>query len=147
MIALDKKPGVRPVGVGETLRQLMVKCVLWVIGQESKAAVNGTELGAQEWLDALFLRYGLDPPDLPRYCNGCNATFAICHALDCKWGGLVTARHKELRDGVMDLAGKYFTPSHVSNNSLIFAGCAMKMLKKNPARSKSTTVTEATPMI
>ena len=34
------------------------------------STVNGTELGAQEWRDALFLRYGLDPPDLPKYCNG-----------------------------------------------------------------------------
>ena len=28
------------------------------------STVNGTELGAQEWCDALFLRYGLEPPDL-----------------------------------------------------------------------------------
>ena len=28
------------------------------------STVNGTELGAQEWRDALFLRYGLEPPDL-----------------------------------------------------------------------------------
>ena len=27
--------------------------------------VNGTELGDQEWRDALFLCYGIDPPDLP----------------------------------------------------------------------------------
>ena len=31
------------------------------------STVNGTELGAQEWRDAHFLRYGLDPPDLPKY--------------------------------------------------------------------------------
>ena len=30
---------------------------------------NGMELGAQEWRDALFLRYGLKPPDLPKYCD------------------------------------------------------------------------------
>ena len=29
------------------------------------STVNGTELGAQEWRDALFLQYGLEPPDLP----------------------------------------------------------------------------------
>ena len=60
---------------------------------------NGTDLGAQEWRDALFLRYGLEPPDLPTHCNGCEARFTISHALDCKKGGLVTARHNELRDG------------------------------------------------
>ena len=46
------------------------------------STVNGTELGAQEWRDALFLRYVLDPPDLPKYCDGCQARFLINHALD-----------------------------------------------------------------
>ena len=74
------------------------------------STVNGTELGAQEWRDAAFLRYGIEPPDLPKHCNGCNARFSICHALDCKRGGLVTARHNEIRDGVTDLASRAFTP-------------------------------------
>ena len=33
------------------------------------STVNGKELGAQEWRDALFMQYGLDPPDLPKYCD------------------------------------------------------------------------------
>ena len=60
------------------------------------STVNGPELGAQEWRDALFLRYGLEPPYLPKYCDGYNAKFKIFHTLDCKRGGLVTARHNEL---------------------------------------------------
>ena len=52
--------------------------------------VNWTELGDQEWRDALFLRYGLEPPDLPKYCDRCKARFLISHVLDCKKGGLVT---------------------------------------------------------
>ena len=39
--------------------------------------------------------------------------------VDCKKGGLVTACHNELRDGVADLAGKTFTPSHMRDNPLI----------------------------
>ena len=70
----------------------------WLTVQPS--TVNGIELRAQEWCDALFLRYGLDPPYPPKYCDGCNAKFKICHALDCMRGSLVTARHNELRDGV-----------------------------------------------
>ena len=46
------------------------------------STVNGTELGAQEWRGALFLRYGLEPPDLPSHCDGCDAKFSISHALD-----------------------------------------------------------------
>ena len=80
--------------------------------------VNGTKLGAQEWRDAAFLRYGLEPTDLPKHYDGCNARISICHALNCKRGGLVTARHNELREGVTDLAGKAFTSSHVSDDPL-----------------------------
>ena len=89
------------------------------------STVNGTELGSHEWRDALFLRYGLYPPDLPKYCDRCEERFSISHALDCKKGGLVTARHNELRDGVVDLAGKAFTPSHVRDNPLIYSGRAV----------------------
>ena len=42
MIALDKKPGVRPVGVRETWHRLMVKYILRIIGQEVNDAC-GTE--------------------------------------------------------------------------------------------------------
>ena len=42
LIALDKQPRVRPVGVGETWRRLMAKCLLQLTGQEAKAAC-GTE--------------------------------------------------------------------------------------------------------
>ena len=83
------------------------------------STVNGTELGAQEWRDDLFLRYGLEPPYLPTYCDKFQAKFLISHALDCKKGSLVTARHNELRDRVADLARKAFTPSHVRDDPLI----------------------------
>ena len=114
-------------------RQLrrVTKTVAWLTVQPS--TVNGTELGAQEWRDAAFLRYGLEPPDLPKYCDGCNTLFLILHALDCKRGGLVTARHNELRDGVADLSGKAFTPSHVRNDPLIYHGCAVKRTKSTPS--------------
>ena len=110
-----------------------------------KSTVNGTELGAQEWRDYLFLRYSLDPPDLPHYCNGCKPTFSICHALDCKRGRLVMARNNKIRDGVADLARKAFTPSYVRNDPLIFICCAMKRPKAKPAIYKTTTVPADTP--
>ena len=46
------------------------------------STVNGTDLVAQECRDALFLRYGLETPDLPSHCDGCDAKFTISHALD-----------------------------------------------------------------
>ena len=83
--------------------------------------------------------YGLDYPYLPTYSDGCNAKFKICHALNCKRGGLVTARHNELQDRVADLDGKAFTPSHVRDDPLIFAGCAVKRTKAHPAGASGTT--------
>ena len=106
--------------------------------------VNGTGLGAQEWCDALFLRYVLEPPDLPTHCDGCEARFTISHALDCKKGSFVTARHNELREGVADLAGKAFTPAHVRDDPIIYSGRAMSRIKPKPAGSNLTKPTDET---
>ena len=112
--------------------QRATKTGAWLTVQPSE--VNGTKLGAQEWRDALFLRYGLEPQDLPTHCEGCQSKFSISHSLDCKKGGLVTARHNELHDGVAYLAGKAFTPSHMRNDPLIHSGFAVKRTKATPAR-------------
>ena len=97
------------------------------------STVNGTGLGAQEWRNALFLWYGLEPPDLPTHCNFCQAKLSISHALDCKKCGLVTARHNNLCDGVADLADKAFTPSHMRDDPLIYSGRTVKRKKAAPA--------------
>ena len=101
-----------------------------------RSTVNATELRTQDWCDTLFLRYGLEPLDLPTHSDGCEARFTISHALDCKKGGLVTARHNELRDGVEDLADKALSPAHVHENPLIYSGRAMSGTKSKPAGSK-----------
>ena len=44
LIVLDKQPGIMPVGMGETWRRLMAKCLLRVTGQESKAACGTSQL-------------------------------------------------------------------------------------------------------
>ena len=69
------------------------------------------------------------------YCDVCQAKVSISHALDCKKGGFVTARHNELRDGVSDLSGKAITPSHVRNDPLFYSGHAVKRTKAAPARA------------
>ena len=96
----------------------------WLTVQPS--TVNGTELGVQECIYALFLIYFIEPPDLTKFYDGCNTTFSIFRALECKKGGLVTERHNEFRDDVADLSGKAFMPTHVHYKPLICAGLAMQ---------------------
>ena len=86
--------------------------------------------------DSLLLWYGLDPPDLTKICDGCNATFTIFHAIDRTELGLVTARHNELHGVVADLSIKSFTPTHMRDNPLICAGCAVQSPKAHPEGSK-----------
>ena len=57
------------------------------------------------------------------------------------------AHHNDIRDRVADLYIKDFTPSHVRDDLLIFAGCAVKRPKSNPARTKGTTVPDNTPSL
>ena len=37
--------------------------------------INGMELGVQEWRDYLFLRYGIEPPELSSYYDECGTAF------------------------------------------------------------------------
>jgi hypothetical protein len=78
--------------------------------------VKGTERSAQEFRDALLLRYARCPPDPPIQCDGCQQKFNVCHALECKRGGLLISRHNEIRDKLSDLASKaFFPPQFVTN--------------------------------
>ena len=89
------------------------------------STVSGMELGDQEWKDSIFLCYGIKLLDLPSHCDVCGEALSIFHTLHCKKGGLITARHNELYDGVTDLASKAFTPAHVRDNPNIFTGRAV----------------------
>ena len=61
LIALVKQPGIEPVGVGETWRRMMAKCLLRVAGPEAKAACSttqlagGTEAGIEGAINAMHV--------------------------------------------------------------------------------------------
>ena len=43
-VALEKRPGVRPVGIGETLRRALVKIVMRAEGDQAKTACGNLPL-------------------------------------------------------------------------------------------------------
>ena len=64
--------------------------------------------------------------------------FSVTQSLDCKKGGLVIARHNELRDGVADLACKYLISNHMRGNTLITPGRTMSIGKAMQAGNSVT---------
>ena len=66
---------------------------------------NFFAMSSDEFRDALAVRYLFTPTNIPSTCDGCGASFNLCHALNCKKGGLVSARHNEMRDLNCDLCG------------------------------------------
>ena len=87
-----------------------------VLPRHLKRAMElGSEKGASSWLsalpmeelgftlhksdfrDALCLRYGWLPTNLPSKC-ACGASFSVEYALCCSMGGFPTIRHNEIRD-------------------------------------------------
>jgi len=83
------------------------------------STINGTTLSALEFRDSLHLRYARTPPNLPTHCDGCCSKFSVSHALQCKKGGLVTIRHDEIKDELIDIASRAFTPSAVRDEPVI----------------------------
>jgi hypothetical protein len=100
------------------------------------STVNGTELSAQEFRDAVSMRYGITPSDLPSFWDSCDARFSLQHALGCKKGGLVIFRHNEIQDELIHLAEKAFTPSAVRDKPLI-RGRSTEKVDECPVRQTS----------
>ena len=46
LVALDKRPGVRPVGIGETLRRALAKLAMRAAGDQAKTACGDLQLCA-----------------------------------------------------------------------------------------------------
>ena len=58
---------------------------------------HGFALHKGAFRDALCLRYGWRPPNLPSHCV-CGKSFTVEHALSCSRGGFPSIRHNEIRD-------------------------------------------------
>jgi hypothetical protein len=78
---------------------------------------------AQDYQDALLLRYSRSPGDLQSHCDGCGQKVGVRHALYYKKGGLVISCHNEIQDELSDLASKALFPSAVCDKPRIRTTC------------------------
>ena len=62
------------------------------------------KLTAQEFCDALAIRYKKPLLSVPPFCDGCGSPFSLDHFLICSKGDLIIQHHNEIRDAIGDLA-------------------------------------------
>ena len=84
--------------------------------------LNGATLLADEFRDNLIIRFGLVPLALRLTCNRCREKLSLDNSLQCKKGGLFTARHNNVPDEWGDPCAATFTPSAVAHKPLINYG-------------------------
>ena len=71
---------------------------------------DGTDHSDRGAAISAAIPYGIKHPGLPEHFDGCGTSFDICHTLDWNNGGLITARHNEICDGIANLAKQGLKP-------------------------------------
>ena len=87
-------------------RKIDFQCSGWL--SVIPVAGNHFDMSPNEFRDAIALRYGRIPIDLPTHCDADGGVFSVNHALNCSKGVLAYGRHNELRDlncSLLDLVG------------------------------------------
>ena len=85
--------------------------------------VSGTVLSAMEFRDLYCASYNVIRLNLQSHYNGCGTNFDVTHTLSCIKGGLVIAHLKKVRDKLIYLDRRDFTPASVCAKLLIPQGC------------------------
>ena len=67
-----------------------------------------TVLHKGEFRDAIYLRYGWEPPNLPITC-GCGAQFNVAHAMQCMLGGFRGIMHNEVNYVFKELGSRMWS--------------------------------------
>jgi len=107
--------------------------------------LNGTILSAEEWRDNVRLLYNLEPLDMPQRCDGCMAKMDVEHALSCKKGGLVHARHDDVASEWRWLNRCAFSPGKVEREPYINTSVGRRLREiAAAAPQQNNTTTPAT---
>jgi hypothetical protein len=93
------------------------ECGSWLTAMPSR--LNGTELSALEFRDALRLRYGIVPTSMPIACDGCGERFTVGHAMACRKGGLIIHRHDDVAAEWHQLCASALSNSRVTDEPVI----------------------------
>ena len=86
------------------LRAMYQNISTWLSALQLPLVKNHFDLAAQEFKNVLALRYKKYLSQMPKSRDGCGAEFSIERGLDCRFGGLVSLCHNEIRDAIGDLA-------------------------------------------
>ena len=79
-------------------------------------------MSATEFWDFLCARYNVTPLNIHSHCDRCGTAFKVTHIIICSKGGLVIAHHNGVRDELLYLDRRDFTPASVCAEPLIHQG-------------------------
>ena len=77
----------------------------------------------------LCARYNVSPVNLQSHCDGYGTALGVTHALSCRIGGLIIARHNEICDELLYLYRRAFTSAYVRAEPLIHQGRTISELE------------------
>ena len=105
---------------------------IWLSVHPSR--LNGNDLSTEEMRDNLRLRYNLAPLDMPQRCDSCGMKMTVEHALKCKVGGLVHARHDDVADEFRHLCGCALSFGKVEREPRIYSSATTHLTSDAPTQ-------------
>ena len=84
--------------------------------------LNDMNLSDEGLGDNLHLHFGPELQGIRYRLNDCGENLTVEHDMQCRKGGLVVARHKDVSDELEALSKAALTPKNVSHKTLIIYG-------------------------
>ena len=78
-----------------------------------------TTLSPVEFRNEAHLRLSLPLLGTPTHCYGCKNLWKVTHALSCPFEKIITVRHNEAHNEIMETCCKAFIPSRVHDEPIV----------------------------